>query len=184
MYTMKKSVCAPREKQTEMKRKVCSRSLSVWLIINVAESFSLCDYSHFFAVGWTHKIAVRGPVHAQIFQGKGRVFRQIGLISVQYIENGLISLQEGIDESSFKMSFSSHFCERMCQVTITTRAHLTAGLVCVGKGTLRLTLSPLESTVLQEANRWVYLMAHYSMGQKIGSWLCCTSRPTLLRSCY
>jgi hypothetical protein len=52
-----------------------------------------CHYSHFFAVSWTHKIAVRGPLHAQISQGKGRAFRQIGRIYVQKIEIGRISLQ-------------------------------------------------------------------------------------------
>jgi len=54
---------------------------------------TLCHYSHFFAVSWTHKIAVRGPLHAQISQGKGRAFRQIGRIYVQKIEIGPISLQ-------------------------------------------------------------------------------------------
>ena len=68
-----------------------------------------CHYSHFFAVYWTHKIAVRGPLHAQITQGKGRAFRQIGLIYVQKIEIRRIGLQEVIDESNIKMSFSAHF---------------------------------------------------------------------------
>ncbi len=30
---------------------------------------SSCDYSHFFAVCWTHKIAVKSPSHAQISEG-------------------------------------------------------------------------------------------------------------------
>jgi len=33
-----------------------------------------CDYYHFFAVSWTHKIAVKRFSHARKLKDKGRVF--------------------------------------------------------------------------------------------------------------
>ena len=55
---------------------------------------TLYDYSHFFAVRWTHKISVKSFSHAQNQRVKGRAFWRFGGITLQKVENGRISLQK------------------------------------------------------------------------------------------
>jgi hypothetical protein len=68
-----------------------------------------CDYSHFFAPDWTHKITVKSYLHAQNQKVKRRAFRRPGLIPLQKVENGRISLQEVVDDCNLTRLFSPRF---------------------------------------------------------------------------
>jgi hypothetical protein len=63
-----------------------SINVDFWLLLSVLLSMLnkkrlkrllLCDYSHFFAVRWTHKIAVKSPSHAQIRKVKEELFHDL-----------------------------------------------------------------------------------------------------------
>ncbi len=72
-------------------------------------SLMACDYSHFFAPDWTHKITVKSYLHAQNQKVKRRAFRRPGRIPLQKVENGRISLQEVVDDCNLTRLFSPRF---------------------------------------------------------------------------
>lgn len=69
----------------------------------------LCDYSHIFAVRWTHKISEKRFIHAQKLRDERSAFDQIRRISLPEIKNGCINLQKIIDEADRQALFISHF---------------------------------------------------------------------------
>jgi hypothetical protein len=88
-------------------RKIGSKTLHS--LQRIGKSHTVCDYSHFFSVRWTHKIAEKCFIHAQKLREERSAFDQIRRISFQEIKNGSIHLQKIVDEADRKALFTSHF---------------------------------------------------------------------------
>src|SRR5947207_1916950 len=78
-----------------------------------------CDYSHFFAVRWTHKTAVKCLSHGSWTERLKTGFLHINSMSLQKIQIGRIHLQKVEEIINEKIGSLDVSCEQMYSVAST-----------------------------------------------------------------